>query len=67
MNTVTQQRSWIYNFAVAAPATIMLLGDVVTSQFVTEQRAVTVRTARIRLFDVIVGGISFLGADANQS
>ena len=47
-----------------AAAIVMLLGDIVVSQYVQEETTGTVQTDPIRLFEAVVAGISFLGAGA---
>ena len=51
-------------FVAGAATVVMLLGDVVVSQFLKEEGSGTVRTDPIRLFEAIISGISFLGAGA---
>lgn len=51
-------------FVAGAATIVLLLGDVVVTQFVNEEGSGNVRTDPIRLFEAIVAGISFLGAGA---
>ncbi len=51
-------------FVAGAATVVMLLGDVVVSQYVIEETTGTVQTDPIRLFEAVIGGISFLGAGA---
>ena len=51
-------------FVAGAATIIILLGDVVVTQFTAQEDTGTVQTDPIRLFEAIIAGISFLGAGA---
>jgi putative Mg2+ transporter-C (MgtC) family protein len=49
-------------FVAGAATVVMLLGDLVVSQYLTDEGRGSVQTDPIRLFEAVVAGVSFLGA-----